>query len=241
MARQQFLHRDEDDDARIDWGIIFSVLVLAVIGMISLYVALTHDTSTASVTRTMITQAMWYILGIGAVIFIMQFDAEQLWKIAPLAYGLGIFLLILVLFFYSRRMAILNGAKSWFAIGSLSFQPSEVMKPAFILMMGRVISQHNSEYPEHTTRSDWLLLGKLFAWTIPVAVLLKLQNDFGTMLVFFAILGGMILVSGITWKIIAPVAGAVTVLGSLAIFLVDRFSGLPVQTDRFLARSFWKY
>ena len=196
MARQQFLRRDEDDDARIDWGIIFSVLVLAVIGMISLYVALTHDMSTTSVTRTMITQAMWYVLGIGAVIFIMQFDAEQLWKIAPLAYGIGIFLLI------------------------LSFQPSEVMKPAFILMMGRVISQHNSEYPEHTTRSDWLLLGKLFAWTIPVAVLLKLQNDFGTMLVFFAILGGMILVSGITWKIIAPVAGAVTVLGSLAIFLV---------------------
>ncbi|AWZ38374.1 FtsW/RodA/SpoVE family cell cycle protein [Ligilactobacillus murinus] len=220
MARQQFLRRDEDDDARIDWGIIFSVLVLAVIGMISLYVALTHDMSTTSVTRTMITQAMWYVLGIGAVIFIMQFDAEQLWKIAPLAYGIGIFLLILVLFFYSRRMAYLNGAKSWFAIGSLSFQPSEVMKPAFILMMGRVISQHNSEYPEHTTRSDWLLLGKLFAWTIPVAVLLKLQNDFGTMLVFFAILGGMILVSGITWKIIAPVAGAVTVLGSLAIFLV---------------------
>ncbi len=29
MARQQFLRRDEDDDARIDWGIIFSVLVLA--------------------------------------------------------------------------------------------------------------------------------------------------------------------------------------------------------------------
>ena len=130
MARQQFLRRDEDDDARIDWGIIFSVLVLAVIGMISLYVALTHDMSTTSVTRTMITQAMWYVLGIGAVIFIM---------IAPLAYGIGIFLLILVLFFYSRRMAYLNGAKSWFAIGSLSFQPSEVMKPAFILMMGRYI------------------------------------------------------------------------------------------------------
>ena len=100
MARQQFLRRDEDDDARIDWGIIFSVLVLAVIGMISLYVALTHDMSTTSVTRTMITQALWYVLGIGAVIFIMQFDAEQLWKIAPLAYGIGIFLLILVLFFF---------------------------------------------------------------------------------------------------------------------------------------------
>lgn len=220
MEKQRYLRRDEDADSRIDWGIIFSVLVLAVIGMTSLYVALKHDSTVISVTRTMITQALWYIIGIGAVIFIMQFDAEQLWKVAPLAYGLGILLLILVLFFYSRTYFINNGAKSWFAIGPLSFQPSEVMKPAYILMLGRVVSQHNAEYLEHTPRTDWLLLGKMFAWTLPIAVLLKLQNDFGTMLVFFAILGGVILVSGITWKIIVPVVSAATVLGGTAIFLV---------------------
>ena len=208
-----------DVDMRIDWGIIFCVLVLAVIGMVSLYVALKHGTSTVSIGRTIASQLIWYVLGAILVIILMQFDAEQLWKIAPLAYGLGITLLILVLIFYSRSYAANTGAKSWFAIGPFTFQPSEVMKPAFILMLGRVVTQHNSEY-EHTWENDWLLLGKMVAWTLPVAVLLKLQNDFGTMLVFFAILGGVILMSGITWKIIVPAIALATLVGGVAIFLV---------------------
>ncbi|MHC5523179.1 FtsW/RodA/SpoVE family cell cycle protein [Ligilactobacillus saerimneri] len=216
----------EEEDARIDWGIIFCVLVLAVIGLASIYVALRHDTSTVSIVRTMLSQFVWYVIGTVAVIFLMQFDAEQLWKIAPIAYGLGIFLLIAVLIFYSRSYFVQTGAKSWFAIGPFTFQPSEVMKPAYILMMGRIISQHNAEYYEHTTRSDWHLLGKMFLWTLPVAVLLKLQNDFGTMLVFFAILAGMILVSGITWKIIVPVGTIGIALGSTAIFLAVYARGI---------------
>lgn len=220
MLKKQFLSMKADDDARIDWGIIFCVLVLAVIGMVSIYVAVKHDTSTASITRVMLSQVIWYTLGAIIVIFLMQFDAEQLWKVAPVAYGIGIFLLIMVLIFYSRSYAALTGAKSWFALGPFTFQPSEIMKPAFILMIGRVITQHNSEYYEHTMRTDWLLLGKMIAWLIPVAVLLKLQNDFGTMLVFFAIFGGMVIVSGLTWRIIAPVIAVATVLGSTAIFLV---------------------
>ena len=136
----------EEEDARIDWGIIFCVLVLAVIGLASIYVALRHDTSTISIVRTMLSQFVWYVIGTVAVIFLMQFDAEQLWKIAPIAYGLGIFLLVAVLLFYSRSYFVQTGAKSWFAIGPFTFQPSEVMKPAYILMMGRIISQHNAEY-----------------------------------------------------------------------------------------------
>lgn len=227
------LKRSGNDDARIDWGIILSVMLLAVIGMLALYVAISHDNG--SVGKAMFTQAIFYGIGTALVVFIMQFDAEQLWKVAPIAYGLGITLLILVLFFYSRSYAANTGAKSWFALGPLTFQPSEVMKPAYILMLGRVVTQHNSEYYTHTIRTDWQLLGKMFAWTLPVAVLLKLQNDFGTMLVFFAILGGVILVSGISWRIIVPVVLTVTILGALLIFLA------VYSRDILLAIGFHQY
>ncbi|MSE24822.1 rod shape-determining protein RodA, partial [Lactobacillus curvatus] len=63
------------------------------------------------------------------------------------------------------------------------------------------------------------LIGKLALWTLPVAVLLKLQNDFGTMLVFFAILSGVILVSGVSWKILAPLFGGAAFLGTAGILL----------------------
>ncbi|WP_281164701.1 FtsW/RodA/SpoVE family cell cycle protein [Liquorilactobacillus sicerae] len=211
---------EENQDARIDYGIIFSVLVLAVIGMLSIYVAASHDNSTTSISHTLLMQFAWYVIGTIAVVVIIQFDAEQLWKLAPVAYGIGITLLLLLLVFYSRSYFARTGAKSWFAIGSLTFQPSEVMKPAYIMILARVISQHNNEYPEHQIRSDWLLIGKLALWSLPVAALLKLQNDFGTMLVFIAILGGMILVSGVSWKIIAPIASIAIIFGSAAILLV---------------------
>ncbi len=219
---------DKEKGSRIDWGIIFCVLMLALIGLASIYVAAAHDSSATSVTRQVVSQLVWYVIGIVAVVVIMQFDSEQLWKVAPLAYWLGILLLASVLVLYSKAYYMNTGAKSWFSFAGLTFQPSEVMKPAYILMMGRVIVQHNDSHPLKTLKSDWLLIGKLIAWTIPVAVLLKLQNDFGTMLVFFAILGGLIIVSGISWKIILPAVIVIFGVAGTALALVIPESGRKI-------------
>lgn len=224
MQRSQ----NEDIESRIDWGIIFCVLLLALIGLASIYVAGTHDTQKVSVVRQVVTQLAWYVIGTILVVVIMQFDAEQLWKIAPIAYWTGIFLMFAILVFYSRSYYASTGARSWFAIGPFTFQPSEIMKPAYILMMGRVITTHNSEYGVHTVRNDWRLIGTMFLWLLPVLISLKLQNDFGTGLVFFAIFCGMILVSGVTWKIIAPVAAVLVVGGSTALAMVTSTAGRQI-------------
>ena len=207
--------KKNDVDSRIDYGIIFSVMMLAMIGLMSIYVATIQDSQNP--LRNVVSQLAWYVIGAIGIAIIMQFDAEQLWQVANYAYFAGIALLFLVLIFYSRSYAASTGAKSWFAIGSFTFQPSEVMKPAYILMLGKVITNHNSEYQVHTIKNDFILLGKLFLWTLPVMVLLKLQNDFGTILVFVAILGGMILVSGIDWRILLTGFLIVAVIGGTAL------------------------
>ncbi|MBL3530347.1 rod shape-determining protein RodA [Companilactobacillus zhachilii] len=207
--------RKNDVDSRIDYGIIFSVMMLAIIGLMSIYVATIQDSQNP--LKNVVSQVAWYVIGAVIITVIMQFDAEQLWQVANYAYFAGIALLFLVLIFYSRSYAASTGAKSWFAIGSFTFQPSEVMKPAFILMLGKVITNHNSEYQSHTIKTDFILLGKLFLWTVPVMVLLKLQNDFGTILVFVAILGGMILVSGIDWRILLTGFLIVAIIGGTAL------------------------
>ncbi|MQS74976.1 FtsW/RodA/SpoVE family cell cycle protein [Companilactobacillus halodurans] len=207
--------RKNDVDSRIDYGIIFSVMMLALIGIMSIYVATVQDSQNP--LKNVASQIVWYVIGAVVIAVIMQFDAEQLWQVANYAYYAGLALLFLVLIFYSRSYAANTGAKSWFAIGSFTFQPSEVMKPAFILMLGKVITNHNSEYRSHTIRTDFLLIGKMLLYTLPIMVLLKLQNDFGTILVFVAILGGMILVSGIDWRILLPAFLIVAVVGGTAL------------------------
>lgn len=206
----------------IDWGIIFVVLMLALIGMTSLYVAASHDSETVSVVRVVAMQGIWYFLGIVAVLVIMRFDSEQLWKISPYLFGLGVFLMIAVLIFYSRAYYASTGGRSWFAIGPLTFQPSEVMKPAMIVMLARVIAQHNTKYPTHTFSSDRVLLGKMILWVVPIIILVLAQHDFGTMLVFLAIAAGMVLVSGMTWKILGPLFGVAGGLGAAGILLVTQ-------------------
>ncbi len=224
MQRSQ----SEEIESRIDWGIIFCVLLLALIGLASIYVAGTHDRQQVSVVRQVVTQLAWYVIGTILVIVIMQFDSEQLWKIAPIAYWVGIFLMYAILVFYSRSYYASTGAKSWFAVGPFTFQPSEIMKPAYILMMGRVITTHNSEYAVHTVKNDWQLIGTMVLWLLPVLISLKLQNDFGTALVFCAIFAGMILVSGVTWKIIAPVAAGAVVIGGSVLAMVTSTVGRQI-------------
>jgi len=212
--------RRREGDSRIDYGIIFSVLMLALIGLASIYVAAAHDTGSVSVIHQVASQLVWYVLGVAAVVVIMQFDSEQLWKIAPYAYWFGIFLLVAVLIFYSRSYAASTGAKSWFAFRGFTFQPSEVMKPAYILMMAKVLTDFNAQHKRHTMRSDWRLIGEMILWTLPIPVLLLLQNDFGTMLVFIAIFAGLVIVSGVTWRILVPAFVTATVLASSTLMLV---------------------
>lgn len=68
-------------------------------------------------------QIVWYAIGAAGIAVVMRFDTEQLWRIAPVLYWVGIFLLIAVLFLYDRQTALANGAKSWFKFGPITFQP----------------------------------------------------------------------------------------------------------------------
>ncbi|MCL0318276.1 FtsW/RodA/SpoVE family cell cycle protein [Apilactobacillus xinyiensis] len=212
--------KSNEEDNRIDWGIIFCVLMLALVGLGSIFIAMSHDSSSNNIVKQLIMQVIWYAIGVGIVIIMMQFDSEQLWKVAPIIYWGALLLLGALLIFYSRYFYVQTGAKSWFKIGPLTFQPAEVMKPAFVVMLSRVIVEHNNAFGYHSVKNDFILIGKMILWTLPICVLLKLENDFGTMLVFLAILSGMVIISGVTWKIIVPAFTAAATLGGTALALV---------------------
>ena len=103
--------------------------------------------------------------------------------------------------------------------------PAELMKIAYILMMALIVTKHNTQMKERTLKSDFWLIAKMLIVTLPVLALIMAQDDFGTMLVFLAIFGGVFLMSGISWRIIVPVIALAVIVGAGTIFLVTTEGG----------------
>ena len=205
-------------DSRVDYSLILPVFFLVLIGLFSVYTATIHDYP-SKIMVVMGQQLIWLIMGAAISFVVMLFSTEFLWKITPYLYGLGLILMIFPLIFYSPELVASTGAKNWVSIGSVTlFQPSEFMKISYILILARLTVTFKQKYKEKYLQED----GKLLLWfallTLPIMILLALQKDLGTAMVFMAILAGLVLIAGISWQIILPVVGAVALI--VALFMV---------------------
>ncbi|WP_270998699.1 rod shape-determining protein RodA [Listeria seeligeri] len=208
--------RNRKKAVRVDYAIIFLMMLLCIIGLVAIYVAgLVNDQYT---NNFLLQQSIWIVISTGVVfVIVLFFDYDKLQWAAYYLYGLGNLLLVLVLIVGDER----KGSKSWISIGSLgSLQPSELMKSFLILALAKVIWDHNKKYQLHTIKMDIQLLLKVGIISIIPLGLVALQPDLGTILVFIAIIIGMVFISGVTWKILVPLFSAITVIGATLIYLV---------------------
>lgn len=220
--------RKNNNDSRIDYGVILPVFILCLIGLLALYVALTQDPRNPNVFRGLAMQAVWYVVGALAVVIIIHFDAKLLWRLTPFLYVIGLAVMLALLKYYDTALFASTGSKNWFKFGTLTFQPSELMKIAYILMMAMIITKHNVANKLRSLKTDTMLIGKMFLVTIPVLVLVLAQKDFGTMLVFLAIFAGMFLMSGISWLILVPTIILAIIVGGTLIFFVTTDTGREI-------------
>ncbi|MFO8068880.1 MAG: FtsW/RodA/SpoVE family cell cycle protein [Alkalibacterium sp.] len=222
---------------RIDYGIILSVMLLAIISIVSIY-STTVMIQGAPISMTL-RQILWYGLGTIAALVLMQFDSEQLWKMTSYLYIMGIVALVLTLILYDRNMAMSTGGKSWVRIGPLgTLQPSEFVKIPYILMLAKTVTKHNSTYQVRDYSSDFLLMGKLFLYSSLPLILVFMQNDLGTGLVYMAILVGVVLLSGIKWQILLPIFLVISTIGLTLIVLAVYNRDLLLATGLFKPYQF---
>ena len=233
-------------DSRVDYSLILPVFCLLVIGVVAIYIAVSHDYPN-NVWPILGQQLAWIALGIIFSFVVMFFNTKFLWQSTPYLYGLGLALMVLPLVFYNPSLVAATGAKNWLSIGGYTlFQPSEFMKISYILMLAYVIVTFTKKYKDQarTIGLDFLLILWMIVFTIPVLVLLALQSDLGTAMVFVAIFAGLVLLSGVSWKIIIPVFVTVVsaITGFLAIFITKdgrafmHQLGMPTyQINRILA------
>lgn len=130
-------------------------------------------------------QMMWVMVGVGIFVLASFVDYRFLYRFAPSMYAGSIGLLVAVAVFGDT----INGAKSWFAFGSFSFQPSEPIKVALIVTLAWWISRQDEQLDLRSTGVAVAIVG------LPVLFLVN-QPDIGTAMVYVIILGAMLLIGG---------------------------------------------
>ncbi|WP_214268483.1 FtsW/RodA/SpoVE family cell cycle protein, partial [Staphylococcus pseudoxylosus] len=203
---------------RIDWVLIGILVLLAIISVTIINSAMGGGQYSANFS---IRQILYYVLGGLIACLIMLVSPKKLMKYTYLLYFLlcaALFILIIIP--ETPITPIINGAKSWYKFGPISVQPSEFMKIVLILALAKLVSRHNQFTFNKSLETDFKLLLKIAGISVIPMGLILLQNDLGTMLVLCAIIVGVIVVSGISWKILAPVFIAGIVLASSIILSI---------------------
>ena len=125
----------------------------------------------------------------------MMINYETLVKISPIMYGIFIILLIAVLF-----TKPVNGASSWFDIGSFSFQPGEFAKIFVILFLAFIINKMQQNNRNEINKITRILI-VLAIMALPVILIIK-QPDYGTAAAFLIATVLMLITAGIDKKYI---------------------------------------
>jgi rod shape determining protein RodA len=153
-------------------------------------------------------QGVFVLIGVCVLGVVTLVDYRRIRDLAPVLYGGGMLLLLAVL---SPAGTTVNGAKSWFALGSFQLQPAEFMKLATIVLIAAVASASTSHPLPGRTTAACLLLAAL-----PVGLIL-LQPDLGSALVFVAATAAVVFVGGIHSRQLAVLA-LLAALGAVYLF-----------------------
>jgi len=140
-------------------------------------------------------QLIYFGVGTGAFIFFFLLPLREYKWIIPSVYWINIFLLISVKFFGISKL----GAKRWLEIPFLNFtiQPSEIFKPAFILMIAYLI-QENPPPKEGYNLKDFAKIS--FFILLPFCIISS-EPDLGTALILLILGYSILFVAGVNPKI----------------------------------------
>ncbi|MGZ9460434.1 FtsW/RodA/SpoVE family cell cycle protein [Staphylococcus epidermidis] len=203
---------------KVDWILVLVISLLALTSVILISSTMGGGQYSANFS---IRQIIYYIFGAIIAFLIMIISPKKIKNNTYILYSIFCVLLIGLLILPETSITpIINGAKSWYSFGPISIQPSEFMKIILILALAKTISKHNQFTFNKSFQSDLMLFFKILGVSIIPMALILLQNDLGTTLVLCAIIAGVMLVSGITWRILAPLFIVAFVSGSSIILAI---------------------
>lgn len=168
-------------------------LILLVLPLVFLSHHLIYETNEILAQK----QLVYFFIAFLAFLVVFIIPLRSLIRFIPFVYWFGIILLVMVEFFGVTKL----GAQRWLEIPflHLTIQPSELFKPAFLLMIGFLVSnkpppKEGYGIKEFAYFSFYILL--------PFILIAK-EPDLGTALVLLLVGYGVLFLLGINWRIIA--------------------------------------
>ncbi|HVM29968.1 MAG TPA: FtsW/RodA/SpoVE family cell cycle protein [Candidatus Limnocylindrales bacterium] len=193
-----------------DVQLAFYALALAVLGLMMAY---TNSVGAPLAAGSVFTRGlMWFAIALVVYVVAAAFDYRWLRTLAWLVYLVNIVLLIVTLAVGSG----VGGVSRWVSIFGLQFQFSEVAK---ILMIG-VLAAYVAARRDSMNRLSTLIGAGILMG--PPFVLVMIQPDLGTSLVFVAVFFGILFMSGMRLRwLLLPVAAALAAFPILWTILQD--------------------
>lgn len=171
---------------KLDWVLIVSVLLLAGIGLLSIYSSSLGKGDFLNFKK----QVVFLIAGFFLMILVSFFDWRALRNDPYLILVLYFFCLLALagLFFFAPQI---RGVRAWYKLGFLSFDPIEVTKIVLIILLAKYFSiRHVEMY-----RFWHILISGLYV-LLP-AVLIFFQPDLGSVLILIFLWILILIISGI--------------------------------------------
>ncbi len=178
----------------IDIPLFYALLVLTGISLLVVFSA------SAENFTVLIKHVLRLIMGFGILFLIAQIRPDDLRRLAPILFGLGVLLLIAVL----GVGTVSKGARRWLGMGSFSFQPSEIMKLALPMMLAWYFAR--VPLPPNLRQLALAVIITL----VPVALIAR-QPDLGTAILVFGSGFAMLFLAGMYWRILAAIAALAAV------------------------------
>jgi len=201
---------------KLPTGEFDALLALAAVGLVAYGALLIYsgslnnygEPSLEAISHPVVRQSIFAALGVGAMIAVSRMDYRVLAPLSLTMYVVSLAMLVYVLFAGQTEY----GSSRWISIGGTQVQPSEIAKVTTVILLAKYLSDN-----EERIRLPHVFLISMAIAAVP-AVLVLVEPDLGSSLVFAVVWLGMVTIAGARPAHILGVIAVAALLGPLAIW-----------------------
>jgi cell division protein FtsW len=205
---------------KVFWNSIdrLNFILIFILGLLGVLLSFTVNQNLLFINR----HSVFFILGMLIILFLSQQNNKNIRRIALFGFIILIILLISLYFFEYE----VKGSKRWLRILSFSFQPSEVVKPFFIILTSWGISQ--------SIKGKKYFLLVTFVSFLALILLVLLQPDLGMTILIASTFFCQLFIAGLPMMLVLYGLALILSLSVLSYFSLDHVKS---RIDSFLGNA----